>query len=208
MLFWSGVYVSVQFSSISFIFKSDQVGARTLQMTVPYPRPNVESYTQTPSHHHSCSAGRAKTTSLRSDDLVVPNLPAWGCEWWRRLVFPSIRGDWWATCHDESCAQYSRLQCVIRLSPLLPPPLEVAGSVYTAFLTATHEIRQPAVVSGSASKRARRGWGAGHPQGEGWSVIGGSSVWGGHSFGLVVIKSVDEFSLSWCFIVAGSVLLS
>jgi len=32
---------------------------------------------------------------------------------------------------------------------------EVQGSVYTAFLTATHEIRQPAVVSGSASKRAR-----------------------------------------------------
>ena len=38
----------------------------------------------------------------RSDDLVVPKLPACGCEWWWRLVSPSTGGDWWATCHDES----------------------------------------------------------------------------------------------------------
>jgi len=61
--------------------------------------------------------------SLRSDDLVVPQLPACGREWWRRLVPPSTGGDWWATCHDESCTRHSRLQCNIRVSPLLPPPL-------------------------------------------------------------------------------------
>jgi len=32
----------------------------------------------------------------------------------------------------------------------------VAGCVYTAFLTATHQIHQPAVVSGNTAKRARR----------------------------------------------------
>jgi len=60
--------------------------------------------------------------SLRSDDLVVPKLPACGCEWWWRLVSPSTGGDWWATCHVESCARYSRLQCSIGVSPLLPLP--------------------------------------------------------------------------------------
>jgi len=29
---------------------------------------------------------------------------------------------WWATCHDESCDRYSRLQCGIGVSPLLPLP--------------------------------------------------------------------------------------
>ena len=32
----------------------------------------------------------------------------------------------------------------------------VAGSIYTTFFTATHEIHQPGRVSGSAAKRARR----------------------------------------------------
>jgi len=60
--------------------------------------------------------------SLRSHDLVMPKLPACGCEWWWRLVPPSTGGDWWATCHNESCARYSRLKCIIRVSPLLPLP--------------------------------------------------------------------------------------
>jgi len=65
---WAGLI-----SSISFIFKSDhQVVARTLTMPVPYPPPNVESYTRIPSHHHLCSAVGAQTTS----HLVVPRLPA------------------------------------------------------------------------------------------------------------------------------------
>ena len=33
-------------------------------MPVPYPRPDVESYTRTPSHNHSCSAVGAHFTSL------------------------------------------------------------------------------------------------------------------------------------------------
>jgi len=70
----------------------------------------------------TCSAVGAQITSLNSDDLVVPKLPTCGCEWCRRLVSPSTGGDWWATCHNESCARYSRLQCCIRVSFLLPPP--------------------------------------------------------------------------------------
>jgi len=38
-------------------------------------------------------------------------------EIWR----PDFVSDWWATCHDESCARYSRLRCVIGVSLLLPP---------------------------------------------------------------------------------------
>jgi len=90
-------------------------------MPVPYSPPNVGSYTWTPSHHYSFSAVGAQITSLRSDDLVVHKLHACRCEWWRRLVSPSTGGDWWATCHDQSCTQYSRLWCGIRVSPLLPP---------------------------------------------------------------------------------------
>ena len=90
-------------------------------MPVPYSPPNVGSYTRTPSHHYTFSAVGAQITSLRSDDLVVHKLHACRCEWWRRLVSPSTGGDWWATCHDQSCTQYSRLWCGIRVSPLLPP---------------------------------------------------------------------------------------
>ena len=68
------------------------------------------------------SAVGSQITSLRSDDLVVPRLPACGCEWWRGLVSSSTGGDWWATYHDESCARYSRLRCDIGVSPLLPLP--------------------------------------------------------------------------------------
>jgi len=52
------------------------------QMPVPYSPPNVGAYTRTPSHNHydSCSAVGAQITSLRSDDLVMPKLPACGCE--------------------------------------------------------------------------------------------------------------------------------
>jgi len=42
---------------------------------------------------------------------------------------PSTGSDWWADCHDESGARYSRLQCVIRVSPLLPPPFTYRESV-------------------------------------------------------------------------------
>jgi len=38
---------SVQFNSHLFL---SPIGARTLQMPVPYPPPNVEAYTRTPSH--------------------------------------------------------------------------------------------------------------------------------------------------------------
>jgi len=92
-------------------------------MPVPYPPPIVEVYTQTPSHKHPCSAVGAQIISLRLNDLVVPKLPACGCEWWRRLVSPSTGGDWWATCHDESCARYSRLQCASECHLCCPSPL-------------------------------------------------------------------------------------
>jgi len=84
---------------------------------------SVESCTQTlPSHYHFCSARRAQITSLRSNDLVVPNLPACG------LPDVSDGGD--LSLHqqevtggqfDESCARYSRLWCGIWVSPLMPP---------------------------------------------------------------------------------------
>jgi len=35
------------------------------QMPVPYPTPNVECYTWTPSHHHLCLSAGAQITSLR-----------------------------------------------------------------------------------------------------------------------------------------------
>ena len=40
------------------------IGTRTLKVPVPYPPPNVEGYTRTPSHKHSCSAVGAQITSL------------------------------------------------------------------------------------------------------------------------------------------------
>jgi len=89
----------------------------------------VEAYTRTPSHNHTCSAAGAQIISLRSDDLVVPKLPACRCEWWWRLVSPSTGGDWWAICHNESCVRYSRLWCGIGVSPLLPPPFTYGEGV-------------------------------------------------------------------------------
>jgi len=103
-------------------------------MPVPYSPPNVGAYTRTPSHQPLVFSRRG-TDHLSSDDLLMPKLswPACRCEWWWRLVSPSTGGDWWATCHDESCARYSRLQvqCGIRVSPLLPPraPFTYSGSV-------------------------------------------------------------------------------
>jgi len=90
-------------------------------MLIFYP-PQCGSLTRTSSesHNHTRSAVGAQITSLWSDDLVVPKLPACGCEWWWRLVSESTLnwrlvaestgGDWRATCHDESCTRYSRLQ--------------------------------------------------------------------------------------------------
>ena len=49
--------------------------------------------------------------------------------WRHNKPKPSTGGDWWATCHDESCVQYSRLQCDIRVSPLLPPGFTYIGGV-------------------------------------------------------------------------------
>jgi len=42
------------------------MGARTLELPVPYPPPNVarEGYTWTPSHHHSNVFGRRGTDHL------------------------------------------------------------------------------------------------------------------------------------------------
>jgi len=99
-------------------------------MPVPYLPPSVERYTRIPSHHHLCSAVGAQITSLKSDDLIVPRLPACGREWWKRLVSPSTGGDWWATCHNESCARNSRLQYGIKVSPLLPHPFTYGESIH------------------------------------------------------------------------------
>ena len=69
-------------SSVQSHLFSSPNGALTLKMPVPYPGPppNLEGCTRTPSHNHFCSAVWAQITSLRSDDLVVPKLPACGCE--------------------------------------------------------------------------------------------------------------------------------
>jgi len=80
----AGVYIfhldAIQLSSVKSHLFLSPIGARTLKMPVPYPPPNVEAYTQTPSHNHpACSAVGAQIISLRSDDLVVPKLPACGC---------------------------------------------------------------------------------------------------------------------------------
>ena len=56
------------------------IGARTLQMPVPYLPPNVGVYPRTPSHNHSCSAVGAQIISPKLGDLVVPRLPACGCD--------------------------------------------------------------------------------------------------------------------------------
>jgi len=50
------------------------------QMPVPISPSNVGVYARTPSHNHPCSAVGAQIISLRSDDLVVPKLPARRCE--------------------------------------------------------------------------------------------------------------------------------
>ena len=117
------------FSSVQSHLFSSPIGAWTLKMPVPYSPPNVRAYTRTPYHNHSCSAVGAQITSLRSDDLVVPKLPACECEWRWRLVSPSTGCDWWATCHNESCALYSRLQGGTGVSPLLPPPFNYGEGV-------------------------------------------------------------------------------
>ena len=95
---------------------------REAHTPVPYSPPNLGGHTQTILNTSSLAVG-AQIIFLRSDDLIVPKLPACGCEWWLRLVSPSRGGHWWAPCHDESCARYSRLWCDIRVSSLLPPPL-------------------------------------------------------------------------------------
>jgi len=59
----------------------------------------------------------------------MPKLPACGREWCQRRVMTSTGGDWWSTCHVESCARYSRLWCGIGVSPLLPPPFTYRGGV-------------------------------------------------------------------------------
>jgi len=68
------------FSSVQSHLFLNSIGARSLQMPVPYSPPNVGVYTRTPSHYHPCSAVGAQIISLKSDDLVVPKLPACGCE--------------------------------------------------------------------------------------------------------------------------------
>ena len=67
-----------QFSSVQSHLLLSPIGARTLKVSVPYLPPSVGSYTRTPSQ--SCSAVGEQLTSLRSSDLVVPKLPACGCE--------------------------------------------------------------------------------------------------------------------------------
>jgi len=71
---------SMRFSSVQSHFFLSPIGGRTLKMPVPYPPPNLGAYTRTPSHNHPCSAVGAHIISLRLDDLVVPKLPACGCE--------------------------------------------------------------------------------------------------------------------------------
>ena len=51
---------SVQFNSHVFL---SQIGARTVEMPVPYPPPNVGAYTQTPSHQ-PLTFGRKGTDHL------------------------------------------------------------------------------------------------------------------------------------------------
>ena len=98
-------------------------------MPVPYSPLSMQAYTRTPSRQPLVFGRRGTDHLLRSDDLVVPKLPTCGCEVWRRLDSPSTGGDWWATCHDKSCARYSRLRCGIRVSPLRSPPFTYRGSV-------------------------------------------------------------------------------
>jgi len=100
-------------------------------MPVPYSPPNVGAYTRTP-FHQPLVFGRKGIDHLpyRSDDLVMPKLPTCNREWCLRRVSPSTGGDWWATCHDESCARYSRLRCDIGVSPLLPPPFTDREGVF------------------------------------------------------------------------------
>jgi len=74
------VYFALQFSSVQSHLFLSPIGARTLNMPVPYSPPSVGVYTRTPSHNHPCSAVGAQIISLRSHDLVVPKLPACGCE--------------------------------------------------------------------------------------------------------------------------------
>jgi len=94
----------------------------------------------------------AQSISRRSDDLVVPKPPACGCEWWWRLVSPSTRGDWWASCHDESCARYSRLRCDIGVSPLLPPPFTYREGVLLG-----QQLRALCLET-ELEKRKKKGW--------------------------------------------------
>jgi len=72
--------VIVQFSSVQSHLFLSLIGARTLKMPVPYSPPHVGVYTRTPSHNHTSLDVGAQIISLRSDDLVVPKLPACRCE--------------------------------------------------------------------------------------------------------------------------------
>jgi len=98
--------LTVQFSSI-FIYFQVRLGPGPLRCPSLTRLPVWEPIPGPLLTNDSCSAVRAQIISLRSDDLVMPKLPACGREWWQRRVSPSAGGDWWATCHVESCARYS-----------------------------------------------------------------------------------------------------
>ena len=65
---------SIHFKSHLF---SSPIGARTLGIPVPYSPPSVGAYSRTPSRQPTV---RVQIISLRSDGLVVPKIPACGCE--------------------------------------------------------------------------------------------------------------------------------
>ena len=150
---WDHTTPSVQFSSISFIFKV-RFEPGPLRCPSLTRLPLWESIPGPLLTKHPSSAAGAQIISCRSDDLVVPKLPACRRVWWWRLVPPSTGGDWWATCHHESCVWYSRLWCDTRVSPLLPPPFTYKGGVLLE-----HQLRDLCLETELGKKKKRKGCG-------------------------------------------------
>jgi len=111
------------------------------QMPVPYPTPNVECYTWTPSHHHLCLSAGAQITSLRMTSSCPDYLHAGVSDYLHAGVIDA--GD--VSLHKQemtdaqlvTVSRCSRLSCGIRVSPLQPPSR--GGTLSPSFLA---EINQ------------------------------------------------------------------
>jgi len=66
------------------------------------------------------------------------------------------------TVRDESCAQYSRIRCVIEVSTLLFPPITYRGASKNFFCSSTRKGNRYIITRRGSGGPGR--WGSGHPR--------------------------------------------